>query len=161
MKYTSFFTKYKPTQNEEKTPTYVSCNINTLFFSKMIAPANAERINTTSTCASPYTKKIPNHKRTNNKHPPPNNKTTPPKAHTNPLPLKHQENLVPDFPSLHMLILMNFPINIISILHWHQTVSQNETISVLISNGTMKLVVQFISLLLFVEVWATALSRSQ
>lgn len=60
-----------------------------------------------------------------------------------------------------MLILMNFPVNNISILHWHHTVLQNETISVLISNGTMKLIiVQLISLLLFVEVWETALSRS-
>lgn len=90
----------------------------------------------------------------------PNNKTASPKAHNNLLLSKHQENLVPDFLSLHVLILMNFPINNISILRWHLTVSQNETTSVLISSGTMKLTVQLISLLLFVEVWATALSRS-
>lgn len=28
----------------EKTPTYISCNKNTLFFGKMIAPANTERV---------------------------------------------------------------------------------------------------------------------
>lgn len=74
-----------------------------------------------------YTLKKPQ-SQTNNKHPPPNNKITPLKAHTNPLPSKYQENLVPDLLSLHALVLMNFPINKISVLHWHQTVLQNETI---------------------------------
>lgn len=81
--------------------------------------------------------------------PPCKQQITPPKAHTNPLPSEHQENLVPDFPSFHVLILMNFPINNICFTKWNHISFDKQWHNE----------VQLISLLLFVEVWATALSR--
>lgn len=98
-------------QHKMRKKNYVPCNFNTLFFGKTIAPANTERIT--------LLQRVELHTLKKKK---PNPKPTHKKNHQQNQPKIHQENLVPHFPSLRMLILMNVPINQISVLHWNQTV---------------------------------------
>lgn len=126
----------------------------------MIAPANTERVTSLEHVQVHTLKKTPSQMDKQQPNIPPKQQNHITRSPQQSPSLQTPRNLVPGFPFLHVLILMNFPINNISILHWQQTVLQNKTLSVLISNGTMKLIVQLISQLLFVEVCTTALSRS-